>query len=59
MIFCSFSFCAVIDLEKQGVENILKANVLIYYPVVTLDVTYMASGLGKTEHFLSVSWEIS
>lgn len=49
----------MIDLEKQGVENILKANVLIYYSVFTLDVTYVVSGLGKTEHFLSVSWEIS
>ena len=49
----------MIDLEKQGVENVLKANVLIYYSVFTLDVTYVVSGLGKTEHFLSVSWEIS
>ena len=49
----------MIDLEKQGVENILKANVLTYYSVFTLDVTYVVSGLGKTEHFLSVSWEIS
>lgn len=31
MIFVFFSFCVVIHLEKQGVENILKDNVFIYY----------------------------
>ena len=49
----------MIDLEKQGVENILKANVLIYSSFFTLDLTYLVSGLRKTENFLSASWENS